>query len=76
MKGTAVHTRSRVASVGLVAGLLLVLTALVAPSARADAPAQDPKASDFEVDFMTDMIDHHAMAVMMGRDLRRGGSAR
>lgn len=61
------HTRSRMTRSGLVAALLLVLTALVAPAARADAPAQDPKAAAFEVDFMTDMINHHSMAVMMGQ---------
>lgn len=63
-KDMTAHIRSRVASVGLLAVLLLVLTT-VAPSARAEAPAPDPKVADFEVDFMTDMIDHHTMAVMM-----------
>lgn len=58
-------SRARLTGAGLLAALLLVLMAFVAPSARAEAPAQDPKAAEFEVDFMTDMIDHHAMAVMM-----------
>lgn len=31
----------------------------------ASAPAPSPSASNFEVKFMTDMIDHHQMAVMM-----------
>ncbi len=39
--------------------LLLVTPAL------ADAPAPSPATAHFEVKFMTDMIDHHAMAIMM-----------
>lgn len=31
----------------------------------ASAPAPSPSASNFEIKFMTDMIDHHQMAVMM-----------
>ena len=31
----------------------------------ASAPAPSPSASNFEIKFMTDMIDHHHMAVMM-----------
>lgn len=41
-------------------------TALVSPSESArtrSAPAPTQAAQNFEVDFLTDMIDHHAMAV-------------
>lgn len=31
----------------------------------ADAPASRPSAANFELTFMTDMIDHHHMAIMM-----------
>ena len=31
----------------------------------ASAPAPSPSTSNFEIRFMTDMIDHHQMAVMM-----------
>ena len=33
--------------------------------AQADAPAPDPEQAAFEIDFMKDMIDHHASAVVM-----------
>lgn len=49
----------------VVALLLLVAAAFVSPAAQADAPASDEKTAAFEVEFMTDMIDHHQMAVMM-----------
>lgn len=41
--------------------LLLVLTG----TASAAAPAPEPATARYEVDFMQDMIDHHAMATMM-----------
>lgn len=34
--------------------------------ARAEAPAQEQQTAQYEVKFMQGMIDHHAMAVMMG----------
>lgn len=43
---------------------LLVLFALAGPS-QAAMPAPDQKAAKFEVAFMTDMVAHHQMAVMM-----------
>ena len=49
----------------VVALLLLVAATFVSPAAQADAPASDEKTAAFEVEFMTDMIDHHQMAVMM-----------
>jgi uncharacterized protein (DUF305 family) len=45
--------------------LLLTLAAACALPAYADQPAPTPAAAHYEVKFMTDMIDHHAMAVMM-----------
>ena len=39
---------------------------LVTP-ALADGPAPTPAAARYEVKFMTDMIDHHMMAVMMSQ---------
>jgi len=50
--------------VALVAVLAATLLA-VSPAAAA-APAPDRGAAKFEVKFMTQMIDHHAMAVEMG----------
>lgn len=35
--------------------------------AQADAPASSGQAARFEADFLVDMIDHHAMAVMMAQ---------
>lgn len=46
--------------------VLVAFVALFLPSpAAADAPAQDPDAAAFEVDFLKMMIDHHQMAVHM-----------
>jgi uncharacterized protein (DUF305 family) len=50
-----------------VAAVLSGLFGLVpAPPARADAPAANPAAGAFEVEFMTMMMNHHLMAVHMG----------
>ena len=38
---------------------------LLGTPALADAPAPSPATAHFEVKFMTDMIDHHGMAIMM-----------
>jgi len=48
--------------------LLLVLAIVFATAAPAFAagPAPDNKTAAYEVKFMQNMIDHHAMAVMMG----------
>jgi uncharacterized protein (DUF305 family) len=45
----------------------LIIGALYAGAApaKADALAPDKKTAKYEIDFMTGMIDHHAMAVMM-----------
>ena len=48
--------------------IVLVLAAMLAAFATpvlADAPAPDKKTATFEVKFMENMIDHHAMAIMM-----------
>ena len=47
---------------------LLVLAAMVAAFSTpvlADAPAPDKQTAKYEIKFMENMIDHHAMAVMM-----------
>lgn len=46
-----------------VAGLIAALA--LTSSAMASGPAPDRATAKFEVDFLTDMIDHHAMAVEM-----------
>jgi uncharacterized protein (DUF305 family) len=43
---------------------LAMITALSTP-AQADAPPADPRTGRYEVRFMTEMIDHHAMAIAM-----------
>ena len=40
---------------------------VTAPAAVADAPASSEQTARFEVDFLTGMIDHHHMAVMMSQ---------
>ena len=51
----------------LLAALALALAGALATgsAARADAPAEDQRTARYEVDFMTGMIDHHTMAIMM-----------
>ena len=39
----------------------------------ASAPASRPSTTNFEITFMTDMIDHHHMAVMMAEMLNEAG---
>lgn len=56
---------ARVGAAGLLAAILMTIAASLAPAANASEPAADPKAAAFEVDFLTGMIDHHHMAVMM-----------
>lgn len=48
--------------------VMLMLAAMFAgftTPAFADAPAPDKQTADYEIKFMENMIDHHAMAVMM-----------
>lgn len=48
--------------------VILVLAAMFAafaPPALADEPAPDQQTAKYEIKFMENMIDHHAMAVMM-----------
>jgi len=48
------------------AALLVAFAGLfLAPPAAADAPADDPAAAGFEVEFLEMMIDHHQMAIHM-----------
>ena len=45
--------------------LMAAAATLLTVPVMADRPAPTPAAAHFEVKFMTDMIDHHMMAVMM-----------
>ncbi len=45
--------------------LLTAMFAVFASPVLADAPAPDEQMAKYEIKFMEDMIDHHAMAVMM-----------
>ena len=45
--------------------VLMGLLLLTAVPVAADQPAPSPAQAHYEVKFMTDMIDHHAMAIMM-----------
>jgi uncharacterized protein (DUF305 family) len=53
---------------GLFFTIALVLTLASGSSAQTNesGPAPDKSTAKYEIDFMKDMIDHHAMAVMMG----------
>ena len=46
--------------------LLILMALFVGPVANADTPAPRPNQAQYEVRFLTGMIDHHAMAVMTG----------
>src|SRR5215208_6567042 len=48
----------------VLAVLASMITAFATP-VLADAPAPDKQAAKYEIKFMENMIDHHAMAVMM-----------
>lgn len=41
------------------------VASLAAGAAASDAPAPSTAQAKYEIDFMTDMIDHHQMAIMM-----------
>jgi uncharacterized protein (DUF305 family) len=59
------HNKPRVLRmIGWVAAALVAALAIASPAA-ASAPAPAKATAKFEVDFMTGMIDHHAMAVEM-----------
>lgn len=68
---TTRHTRRTCCRRGLgrliaVTSLALVTALVVATPASANAPAASPRAAEFEVQFLEDMIDHHQMALHMG----------
>lgn len=67
MKNNPIGTRIRAVAASAVLALGAAAGAGVAGAAPAlaDAPAQSQEAATFEVDFLTGMIDHHAMAVAM-----------
>ena len=56
------------ASAVLALGAMTGAGVAAAAPALADAPAQSEQAASFEVDFLKNMIDHHAMAVAMSQD--------
>ncbi len=49
----------------VVAMALLLSAPWATPSARADSPAPDKATARYEIRFLTGMIDHHMMAIMM-----------
>ncbi|GAA3763221.1 hypothetical protein GCM10022205_58680 [Spinactinospora alkalitolerans] len=51
----------------MAAGVLFGGGLAAAPSALADEPAAEQETARFEVDFMKNMIDHHALAVAMAQ---------
>lgn len=46
--------------------LALAIALLIAAPAFAAGPAPDDKTTKYEIKFMQNMVDHHAMAIMMG----------
>lgn len=52
-----------------IAAFVLALVSVVAlgAPARADAPGPDRQSARYEVRFLTDMIDHHQMAIEMSQ---------
>jgi uncharacterized protein (DUF305 family) len=65
IKGWAVKPVAALASGVLAATAAAGLGIAIATPAYADEPAADQHAARFEADFLVDMIDHHAMAVIM-----------
>ncbi|MDP8927637.1 MAG: DUF305 domain-containing protein, partial [Actinomycetota bacterium] len=54
-------------TVGLLGVITLAVVVLLgwAVPASAEAPAPDPATARYEIDFMSNMIDHHHMAIEM-----------
>jgi len=65
MPPTRSHFRRLAAGLTATLAILTVGLTTLATPAGAEAPAPDQSAARFEVDFLMDMIDHHAMAVEM-----------
>lgn len=61
----AIMTRRTAGAAGWVRGSLAVLCLTLVVAAPAAEPAPTPAQQRYETRFLTDMIDHHAMAVMM-----------
>lgn len=57
------RTRRRVSRSGI--ALAVAILALSIAPAVASGPAPDQATTDYEIDFMTDMVDHHHMAIEM-----------
>lgn len=66
MRGVGLNWTKTVVKVSLVL-LVLIAVSLAGPArlARAEAPAPERATARYEVRFMENMIDHHAMAIMM-----------
>ena len=60
-----VATRAALAARRLLVAALVLTPLAVAAPARADGPAPTQSQSNYEIRFMTTMIDHHFMAVQM-----------
>lgn len=59
------RSKRTIRTAGCLRSWLAAILLLLAGGALASAPAPDRSAALFEIDFMEDMIDHHAMAVQM-----------
>ncbi len=67
MNGLDRRHRTYIAFVRGWIALVSVFFIFATNSAQADAPAPDTSTAKYEVRFMEEMIDHHAMAVSMGK---------
>ena len=62
---TLVSSITRSTTLNIVAPAIAALLLVVAPSTQANQPAPNQGTAKFETRFLTGMIDHHHMAVMM-----------
>jgi uncharacterized protein (DUF305 family) len=68
--GRGAKAHSALAAAALSAGLILGGVAAAAP-AQASGPAASEQAASYEARFLTRMVDHHQMAVMMAQECRQ-----
>ena len=59
------HVKRSIVVLTLLASMMMAFATPV----LADAPAPDQQTSKYEIKFMENMIDHHAMAVMRAESL-------